>query len=162
MCRNWHQLISQDEYHMKRIAAHTKKCASKKRQRFKMVSSLLTPTSLPRPPTRQALSSIGINLRPPIHCNSNSSFSHITSSLPPSTKLQKCPNCTSPARELNLRRAQCTKCQFDFCKRCFRPFHIKGCKSKQDLWGEDAEDEPSSIHVAGSKSETVKKRLRRL
>ena len=163
VCKNWYQLISQNESHMKMIAAHRKKCASRKRQRSKVAGSLFTPDSLPRPPIRQALSSIGINIQPLARCNPNPSFSHTTSSLPSSMKLHTCPNCKSPARELNLRRAQCTKCQFDFCKKCFRPYHNESCKSRQDLWGDDAEGGPSSIHIAGKlKSKTVKKRLRRL
>lgn len=154
MCKDWHALITQDDCLVQIITTHKKEHASRKHK-----VATLTPDPLPRPPMRLALSSIGINLqRPPIHPPS----SHITSSLPPSIKLRLCPNCTSPAKELNLRRAECTVCLFDFCKKCTRRYHEGGCKTMQELSGEE-EVGPSSIHIAGKlKSKAVKKRLRRL
>lgn len=159
MCKDWNALILQDKSHMQVIAAHRK---NRKRRHSKEAVSLFTPNPLPGPPTRLALSSIRTNLQQ-LTQRDPSSFSFTTSSLPPTMKLRPCPNCASPAKELNLRRAECTKCMFDFCKKCFRHYHEGDCKSRQDLWGEDHEDGPSSIHIAGkSKSESVRKRLRRL
>ncbi len=72
--------------------------------------------------------------------------------------LRPCPNCSSPAKELNLRRAECLKCNFDFCVNCFKHWHEKNCGHIGDC--ESRQYKRSAINIAGNRSS--KKRLRRL
>lgn len=72
------------------------------------------------------------------------------------TKQRPCPNCQSPAKELNLRRAECTNCQFDFCQHCFKPWHEGECSGRMSPSKRPRQTET----VCGTKKS--KKRLRRL
>ena len=105
---------------------------------------------------RRALGSLS-NTRPPSPLLSNPISSSYKAE--PTQRHRPCPNCGSPARQLNLRRAVCTKslCELDFCQNCFRSWHEGPCeeghvqrspKRKQDSL------------IAGSHKS--KKRLRRL
>ena len=156
VCRTWNMLISQNKSLMKIIDVYRKKCASRKRKKKPL---LLTPNPLPRLHPRPALSLL--ENQKPRHSDFKPSL--VTLSLPPNMKVRPCPNCTSPAKELNLRRAECTKCSFDFCRKCFMTYHLGKCKTMEDMRGENWEDGSSSIHIAGRlRCTAVKKRLKRL
>ena len=96
---------------------------------------------------RQPLSSLSTNIQ------------FMTSNPPPSfTPLltitnhhRPCPQCQSPAKELNLRRAECSKCTLDFCLHCFDHWHEGECPIRSPK-------RPAAI--AGTIM--CKKRLRRL
>ena len=139
MCVAWHHFISQDDALTKRIEVYKKLHSSKRRP------------SLYVPLVRQPLASV----------QQVSKRASISPLLPPSPhiKLRNCPNCTSPAKELNLRRAECTslRCRYDFCTRCLKPWHEIKCP------GIDASGSSSKLKrplIAGSAES--KKRLRRL
>lgn len=69
-------------------------------------------------------------------------------------KHKLCPLCKAPAKQLNYRRTECTKCRYDYCSACLKAWHNGDCerqKSPKRLSNE------SSV---GSKRS--KKNLRRL
>ena len=74
-------------------------------------------------------------------------------------KHHPCPNCGSPARQLNLRRTVCTNpiCLLDFCQRCFRRWHEGECVESR---GSRSPKRGQSTLIACSQKS--KKRLRRL
>lgn len=81
--------------------------------------------------------------------------------IPPNIRVHSCPSCRSPAKELNLRRANCTKCGFDFCSDCLNEWHELKCKG---YIGEGCHMENkraySAVNIAGN--QRSRKRLRRL
>ena len=100
---------------------------------------------------RQPLSSISANIQ---RLPSNLPSSSLA---PPSTKhthYRPCPHCQSPAKELNLRRAVCTKCKLDFCMSCFDQWHEGECPMRSP------KRPARSTSIAGT--QMCKKRLRRL
>ena len=38
-------------------------------------------------------------------------------------KHRLCPHCKAPAKQLNLRRAECTRCRYDYCSACLKAWH---------------------------------------
>ncbi len=74
-------------------------------------------------------------------------------------KHHPCPNCGSPARQLNLRRTVCTNpiCRLDFCQRCFRRWHEGECVENK---GSRSPKRGQSTLIACSQKS--RKRLRRL
>ncbi len=74
-------------------------------------------------------------------------------------KMKPCPNCCSPAKVLNNRRAECTKCTFDFCQDCSRSWHEKGSCGIECIPICTSSKKNDSL-IAGTKKS--KKRLKRL
>ena len=70
-------------------------------------------------------------------------------------KQRPCPDCQSPAKVLNLRRAECTRCHLDFCQHCFRPWHKGRCVTARS-----PEAMKKQGVICGTKKS--KRRLRRL
>lgn len=119
-------------------------------------------------PSRQPLSVLweplrenSLRRRKPLSTHSKSSPPKSTplSRIPRNIKIHSCPHCCSPAKELNLRRASCIKCGFDFCRDCSKAWHKAKCKGISS--GEDYEvKRSSSVNIAGTARS--KKRLKRL
>lgn len=101
--------------------------------------------------SRQPLSSISANIQP-------RASNPLPSFTPLPTKTMNhhrpCPQCQSPAKELNLRRAECTKCKLDFCLNCFDEWHEGDCPIRSP------KRPARSTAIAGTLM--CKKRLRRL
>lgn len=74
-------------------------------------------------------------------------------------KFRPCPQCQSPAKKLNIRRAECSKCCFDFCQDCLQRWHENSCESRRDNQLSPKKSQ-NSVFIAGSKKS--KKRLKRL
>ena len=106
---------------------------------------------------RRALGTLSNTLPP----TSPLPHSHLTSSYKAeqTQKHRPCPNCGSPARQLNLRRTVCTNtsCELDFCQNCFRPWHEGKC---EEISVSRSPKRARSTEIAGSHKS--KKRLRRL
>ncbi len=157
-------MVSQDTHLVRKMNTYNK---NRRKRSFSQMISGHTSVEfipIPRPPSRQILADISINSLQLFELPRSSEIPQDSHQLQPHLKYCICPNCQSSATELNLRRAECTKCKYDFCKHCFRPYHEGYCRSKQELWGgeEDCDNGPSKIHIAGKKSKAVKRRLRRL
>ena len=81
--------------------------------------------------------------------------------IPPNIRVHSCPSCKSPAKELNLRRANCTRCGFDFCSDCLNEWHESKCRGYTSE-GCHMENKRaySAINIAGNPKS--RKRLKRL
>lgn len=153
VCQNWNHYVSQNSTLTDIIEDY------KKQHHHKLPHT--TPASLARPPIRVVLSAIPRNIQP-----IELARSHSTKSLPPlntiprNIKLQLCPNCHSPAKELNLRRVNCINpgCLFDYCKYCFKPWHKVSCMLDDE--SDHDRKRIGSINIAGNAKS--RKRLRRL
>ena len=75
-----------------------------------------------------------------------------------SLKMRPCPKCQSPAKRLNMRRSECTKCLYDFCEHCFSSWHEESCGGKD--MSTSPKKTQDSVSVAGTKKS--KRRLKRL
>lgn len=69
-------------------------------------------------------------------------------------KHRHCPQCRAVSKQLNLGRAVCTKCNFDFCSLCFKLWHDGECERQK------SPKRPSQEISAGTKRS--KKNLKRL
>ena len=69
-------------------------------------------------------------------------------------KHRHCPQCKAPSKQLNHRRAECTKCRFDYCSSCLKTWHDGECERQK------SPKRNSVQNSAGSKRS--KKNLRRL
>lgn len=111
-----------------------------------------------RPPAERVLRNVkNICTQPQIFSKKNDTlFSHVKPQCVQS--FRPCPNCQSPAKELNLRRTECTNtnCRFDFCKLCLMPWHERECPKREM----NSPKKRSSDKLAGTSRS--KKRLRRL
>lgn len=148
----WHDVISSKPRYIEQIRSHLK--------------SLTENTKKPSLPlnfnssfgARRALGTISQNT-----INSHSrNVPPLPSSSYKAEQTQKhhpCPNCGSPARQLNLRRTVCTNpiCRLDFCQRCFRRWHEGECVENR---GSRSPKRGQSTLIACSQKS--KKRLRRL
>ena len=154
-------MITQDKYLIELIDAK-KKMKTRKRN-FQQLMLENSSEVLHRPSSsRPILSDISVNSERLFSLPEASAAPQDSVTLP-GVKRCPCPNCSSPAKQLHLRRAECTKCRFDFCRHCFRNYHDGACKTKEELWGEcDVGSGPSKIYIAGVKSKAVKRRLKRL
>ena len=153
MCTDWDQLISKNHTSTERIRKYRIDCEAENQLKT------LTPNPLPKPPLRQVLSSISDNIQ-----SRYDPLFPVTRSLPPLhpyIKLRPCPNCYSPAKLLNLRRAECTNsnCNFDFCNKCFESWHEGSCPAKCEKFLSEVK-KPNSVHIVGTSKS--KKRLKRL
>lgn len=74
-------------------------------------------------------------------------------------KLRPCPQCQSPAKRLNARRAECGKCSFDFCQDCLQTWHEESCGSYRDMQLSPKKSQ-NNASIAGTKKS--KRRLKRL
>ena len=87
-----------------------------------------------------------------------------TPSLPPKAivtvpkrvmyKHRHCPRCRAASKQLNLRRAECTNCKFDYCSLCLKSWHNSECERQK------SPKRASNEISAGSKRS--KKNLKRL
>lgn len=93
-------------------------------------------------------------------CPSIAAESTPLSTIPRNIRMQSCPQCNSPAKELNLRRASCTKCGLDYCKDCFQVWHEVKCKGIGSMETEHELKRSSSLDIAGNARS--RKRLKRL
>jgi len=161
--RTWNTLITQDNHLIGRIS-YQRKLKTRKRT-YRQTSENSPPEVLHRLSSiRPILSDISMNAIQ-LFNHPDTAVSQQDSMTLPETKRCPCPNCHSPAKQLHLRRAECIRCKFDFCRHCFRSYHDGACKNKEELWGESGDGDgggPSKIHIAGVKSKAVKKRLKRL
>ena len=152
---NWHDVISSKPRYIEQIRSHLK--------------SLTEPENIKK-------SSLPLNFNSSfgarrvlgtISQNSINSHSRNLPPLPSSSsykaeqtqKHHPCPDCGSPARQLNLRRTVCTNpiCRLDFCQRCFRRWHEGECVENR---GSRSPKRAQSTLIACSQKS--KKRLRRL
>lgn len=146
---DWKEMVMSRQTIMTKITTYRMLCKSKAENLHK---SMNKPFNHQAQPSRQPLSSISANIqsKPP---------NLPASVVPPIAKTnhhRPCPQCQSPAKELNLRRAECTntKCKLDFCLNCFENWHEGECPSRSP------KRPARSTAIAGTL--TCKKRLRRL
>ena len=158
MCTKWNQFITQEPSLMLAISEYKRQCTEKLKAK---------PITCSRPPLRQILSNTKSARQtpsvPPLYSTPIYSTPVSLHSIPRSTKIRSCPNCNSPAKELNLRRASCLnpKCSFDFCKHCFKSWHEVNCLTSTSNDENHHElKRPSSVNIAGNARS--KKRLKRL
>lgn len=154
VCQSWNTHISSSQ----RLSIIVKPLSLTSPQNVKDENSRTTQSVKSLSHHRIALSTI----------NSNSlNTSRVSVQMKPSQKivgtsivqLRPCPQCQSPAKRLNARRAECTKCCFDFCQDCLQAWHNKqSCGSYRDHGSPKQTLKPTSI--AGTKK--AKKRLKRL
>ena len=127
VCRTWQQQISLNKDLMKKITAYRRQCKESAENVEKVYKA--TPVMAVASTQRKALATIAPNIMLKTHSTKPAPFPQ-TILLKSTQKHRPCPNCQSPAKELNLRRAQCSKCQFDFCQHCFKPWHEGECRGR--------------------------------
>ena len=154
VCSCWYQLISTRHNLLSRIRAHTKDLHRNYENADKPFVSLVELNSNRKPlgdAKNRLLVRHGQGSTPSLPAKS-------TMSVPKRVmyKHRHCPQCSSPSKQLNLRRAECTnaKCRFDFCSSCLRSWHDGECERLR------SPKRHSNEVVAGSKRS--KKNLRRL
>jgi len=76
-------------------------------------------------------------------------------SVPSQIKQTKCPSCSSPAKQYNLNRADCSFCSYSFCPSCLGKAHAAACCRNRSPTKRD----PTQVGI-GTKQ--ARKRLRRL
>ena len=150
----WHEVISAKPRNVEQIRSHLK--------------SLTENTKKPSLPfnynnsfsARRALGTISQNTLNSRSHNLSPLFTLSSSYKAEQTqKHHPCPDCGSPARQLNLRRIVCTNpiCQLDFCQKCFRQWHDGECVESR---GSRSPKRGQNTLIACSQKS--KKRLRRL
>lgn len=127
VCRTWQQQISLNEDLKKKIMAYRRQCKESAENLEKVYKAI--PVMAVTPTQRKALATIAPNIMLKTHSTKPAPFPQ-SFPLRSTQKHRPCPNCQSPAKELNLRRAQCSKCQFDFCQHCFKPWHKGECRGR--------------------------------
>lgn len=148
--KSWNSLISLSHAH--KVTSHTHQ---------HMVQDENTPITVPLSTkairsNRTVLGSITVN---PEKQNPSPKTPSSPEMVHPSTsKLRPCPCCGSPAKILNTRRAECTKCHFDFCQHCFEPWHLQPTCGVRDLALTPKKSD--NVIIAGTKKS--KRRLKRL
>lgn len=150
----WHDVISSKPHYVEQIRSHLKSLT----ENTKKPSVLLNYNNSFG--ARRALKTISQNT-----LNSHSHNLTPLSSLCSSYKAEQtqkhhpCPDCGSPARQLNFRRTVCTNpiCQLDFCQKCFRRWHEGECVESR---GSRSPKRGQNTLIACSQKS--KKRLRRL
>ncbi len=71
-----------------------------------------------------------------------------------------CPQCPSSAKVLNSRRAECTRCLFEFCQKCLRSWHEQDSCGIHNISTSPKKSNPAMI--ACGKGKKSRKNLRRL
>eukprot|EP00731_Ephydatia_muelleri_P015641 Em0009g65a len=145
----WHEMVTSRENLMDKVTSYRKLCKTRSENVHKSFNK--QPFSHQALLSRQPLSSISANIQP-------RASNPLPSFTPLPTKTMNhhrpCPQCQSPAKELNLRRAECTKCKLDFCLNCFDEWHEGDCPIRSP------KRPARSTAIAGTLM--CKKRLRRL
>ena len=127
VCRTWHQQISSNAHLTEKVTAYRRQCKESAENLEKVYKAI--PVMAVAPTQRRALATIAPNIMLQTHSTKPAPFPQ-TFPQRATQKHRPCPNCQSPAKELNLRRAQCSKCQFDFCQHCFKPWHKGECRGR--------------------------------
>lgn len=127
VCRTWHQQISPNIHLMEKVTAYRRLCKESAENLEKVYKAI--PVMAVGPTPRRALATIVPNVMLQSRSTKPAPFPQKLAQRA-MQKHRPCPNCQSPAKELNLRRAQCSKCQFDFCQHCFKPWHEGECRGR--------------------------------
>lgn len=157
--RTWNELITSDARLAEMVAEHRRRRKENAENLGKPFAAPSSTAAVAAPgENRRALSSIAANVlaRPApaaVPSSSSQPVVHHSSRREGGRTMLPCPNCRGSARQLNLRRAECGKCAFDYCLHCFKPWHGGDCSKR-------SAEKASRDAIAGTKKS--KKRLRRL
>ena len=151
VCKSWRQAVISNKSCVQKIKNYRKLIKKDSENSYHIKSQQQT---LPEP--RRPLGATSINVITTTTVSMESlkvTANTITTNA--TTSLRPCPKCSSPARKIDVQKAHCNFCDYNFCCQCFKSSHEQSCT--RQLSPKRPADSDSI--VCNKKS---KKRLRRL
>ena len=151
VCKSWRQAVISNKSCVKKIKNYRKLIKKDSENLHHIKSQLQT---LPQPRRPFGTTSINVITTTTVSMESlKVTPNTITTNA--TTSLRYCPQCSSPARKIDVHKAYCKICDYNFCCQCFKSSHEQNCI--RELSPKRPADSDS---IVGSKKS--KKRLRRL
>ena len=151
VCKSWRQAVISNKNCVQKIKNYRRLIKKDSENHHHIKSQLKTLPQLHRPfgtTSINAIATTSVSMES-LKVTANTITTNATTSLRP------CPKCSSPARKIDVQKAHCDFCDYNFCCQCFKSSHKQSCT--RQLCSKRPADSDSI--VCNKKS---KKRLRRL
>ena len=151
ICKNWRQAVISNKNCVQKIRNY-RKLIKKDSENIHHIKSTLQ--TLPQPHRPFGTTSINVITTSTVSVESLKVTSN-TITANSTTSLRPCPKCSSPAIKIDVHKAHCNFCDYNFCCQCFKSSHEQNCTRQLSL-----KRPADSDSIIGNKKS--KKRLRRL